>query len=48
MKRAVVWIDVRDEDAEEVIRKLKESLDKMRLSLTVVDVSKLNTVEDTH
>jgi hypothetical protein len=46
MKRVVVWIDVRDEDAEHVSRNLEEYLDSVKVSHRVVDVSQIRTVED--
>ena len=46
MERVVVWIDVRDEDAERVRGKLEEFLKSLKVSYTVVDVSQLKTVED--
>jgi hypothetical protein len=48
MERVVVWIDVRDEDAERVRRKLEEFLNSMKVSHTVVGVSKVKTGEDKH
>jgi len=48
MERIVVWIDVRDEETEQVRKKLEKLLNAMKVSHKVVDVSHMGTMEDKH
>jgi predicted DNA-binding transcriptional regulator len=46
MKRILIWVDVKNEELEQVLKKLKESLNSIGVKYNIVDVYEL-IVEDT-
>ena len=47
MKRIIIWVDVKSEDFEQVLKKLKESLNSMGIKYSIVDVHELIKLGDT-
>jgi len=41
MKRIVVWVDVKSEEFEKVLKKLKKSLSSMGIKYNIVEVCEL-------
>jgi len=47
MKRIIIWVDVKSEEFEQVLKKLKESLNSMGIKYSIVDVHELIKLGDT-
>jgi len=47
MKRVIIWVDVKSEEFEQVLKKLKESLNSMGIKYSIVDVHELIKLGDT-
>jgi 2'-5' RNA ligase len=43
MKRIVIWIDVKNEEVEQLLKKLKESLTPSGIKYSIVEVCELMT-----
>ena len=41
MKRIVIWIDVKSEEFEQVLKKLKDSLSSIGIKYSIVEVCEL-------
>jgi hypothetical protein len=47
MKRAIIWVDVQDEDCQKFLEKLKKEWDKQGIVHKVVDVCDIFETGDT-
>jgi len=47
MKRIIIWVDVKSEEFEQVLKKLKGSLNSMGVKYSIVDVHELIKLGDT-
>lgn len=46
MKRIIVWVDSKDEDTEQVCKRLEKLLSSVARGYKIVDVCELKWVED--
>jgi hypothetical protein len=47
MKRIIIWVDIKSEEFEQVLKKLKKSLNSMGVEYSIVDVQELIKLGDT-
>jgi hypothetical protein len=47
MKRIIIWVDTKSEEFEQVLKKLKKSLDSMGVKYSIVDVHELVELGET-
>jgi hypothetical protein len=47
MKRIVIWVDIKSEEFEQVVKKLKKSLDSMGVKYSIVDMHELIELGET-
>jgi truncated hemoglobin YjbI len=47
MKRIIIWVDIKNEEFEQVLEKFKKSLNSMGIKYSIVDVHELIEQADT-
>jgi hypothetical protein len=47
MKRIIIWVDVKDKECEQILERLKESLNSLGVEYSIVDVHDLVKLGET-
>jgi hypothetical protein len=47
MKRIIIWVDIKSEESEQVVKKLKKSLNSMGVKYSIVDMHELIELGET-